>query len=215
MLVQEVFESIQGEGIHAGIPMSFLRLNGCNLRCNYCDTKETWKESPLPPVLISSLGQELTKRQGRQGRRWICVTGGEPLLQAEELGSLVGLLSYNAQVEVETNGTLPPPTWFHFVDTWVVDIKCPSSGVVGFTTPAWLEPCLRPSDCLKFVVSNLEDLCFVESVLTKHKNLLKGPHILISPRFPIDISFQKEIYDFVVANNFRYSVQLHKFVGFK
>ena len=77
LLITEIFHSIQGEGLLMGIPMIFIRTNRCNLRCKWCDSTYTFtggKEIPL---------QELVDTASGAGEEWICLTGGEPLLQRE------------------------------------------------------------------------------------------------------------------------------------
>jgi len=95
--VIDVFDSIQGEGILIGTPMSFVRLSGCNLRCKWCDTPEAFKP-----------GVKLTEEEiaGKCNYHWVCITGGEPMLQ--DLSKLVDLLHENGhEVAIETNGTVP------------------------------------------------------------------------------------------------------------
>ena len=101
MRVVEIFNSIQGEGAYTGYAASFVRLAGCNLRCHWCDTKESW---PL------SAGYELEANEiaERCLRKLVIITGGEPLLH--DLSALVTMLRNRGQrVHLETNGTLPLP----------------------------------------------------------------------------------------------------------
>jgi len=164
---------------------------------------------------------------------WYCITGGEPLMQEPELHRLVngikgGRDTGDNKIEVETNGTLPPPKWFSRVDSWVLDIKTPSAGqhVVnqGMVLEAWRDK-LRRVDQVKFVVETSDDLDFVRSVLyARHFSST----VLISPvvhnrfdsgewfsgsEFTYDYKFIQEVLNFVLKNNLRLSVQIHKFLG--
>lgn len=95
MRVAEIFHSIQGEGPAMGRPATFVRLAGCNLRCEGCDTiHDTWRD--LPPEAFL---EEIT------GER-VVITGGEPTLQMEELSKLIDLLYKSGkEIHIETNGT--------------------------------------------------------------------------------------------------------------
>lgn len=132
--INEIFESISGEagGLPQGTWCKFIRLQGCNLRCKWCDTKwsQNGKEmaSAMPPQSVINS----CKRANH-----ILITGGEPLLQAEGLVEVIdALLKQGCQVQIETNGSIeiPPPAFsaLPFIRNpiyWVMDYKCPSSGM--------------------------------------------------------------------------------------
>jgi len=106
--ISELFESLQGEGPYAGVPATFLRLFGCNLRCRYCDTAYSFlrdSEASSAERSVASLTVELLATRARH----LVITGGEPLLQAEALAVLVRQLAPSFRIEIETNGTLAPP----------------------------------------------------------------------------------------------------------
>ncbi len=100
--VAELFTSVQGEGIWVGVPSTFIRLSGCNLRCRWCDTPyASWRpEGPMVEV------DELVEQAGRRGVRHVVLTGGEPMLcdAVEELAA--GLSAEQHLVTVETSGTI-------------------------------------------------------------------------------------------------------------
>ncbi len=101
MRISETFLSFQGEGATVGKLSYFIRLSGCNLRCNFCDSKYTWGDGEEKS--ISNLKDEIKIH----GHRNIIITGGEPLLQQKELFSLIFSLK-KYKFEIETNGTIMP-----------------------------------------------------------------------------------------------------------
>ncbi len=215
MRVNNIFRSIQGEGVLAGVSMIFIRLQGCNLRCTYCDTgyaqDPAGGEEMTIPVLVDRVRQ-------LRCSDWYCITGGDPLCQVEELYELVRRLRCPAHmVEVEENGSIDPPSWFKLVDSWSIDVKCPSSGPsYGAFRPKWLKK-LRKRDQLKFVVGNREDLDFVRGFLNGTK---LRPAILVSPVIPvcapalrgIDTAWLQEVWEFCCEVDVRFSLQIHKVV---
>jgi 7-carboxy-7-deazaguanine synthase len=137
---------------------------------------------------------------------YVCVTGGEPLLQAEELESLlVPLHKKGIAVDIETNGTLDF-TRFQPYASICMDVKCPSSGQVSDLT---LLARIRPEDSVKFVVKDEEDCRYAQEVMKIHP--IAG-EIFFSPVFGTDY---KPITRFVLVNNLpvRFQLQLHKILG--
>ncbi len=98
----EVFPSLQGEGLRQGEPTIFVRLAGCNLRCSFCDTKSAWYGGT--DCSVAAVADEIQRIRRRYPARWVCLTGGEPLLQ--DLRQLVMLLRKSSlKIQVETNAT--------------------------------------------------------------------------------------------------------------
>jgi 7-carboxy-7-deazaguanine synthase len=106
--VNEIFHSIQGEGSRAGQAMAFIRLTGCNLRCSFCDTTRAYEEGKcmaLDEIIVKCMEKPIP---------WVCLTGGEPLLQ--NVKPLLDCLhEFGYMVAVETNGTLFIPEGFDHV----------------------------------------------------------------------------------------------------
>jgi len=222
MQISEMFKSCQGEGIHAGLPTVFVRLSGCNLYpngCVWCDTKYAQGSNGQK---ISVEGVVWRVEELLDGCRRVCLTGGEPLHQADELCDLVDRLKFrDLIVEVFTNATLRPPSFFFLVDSWAVDIKCPSSGVSDrCLTDPWLET-LRPCDLVKFVVSDSLDLYYVVNVLGRTKTnaqvalspmISDSPNILFGDVLMSQCRWLQTVWEFCVGHNLRYSFQTHKLV---
>jgi organic radical activating enzyme len=131
MRVSEVFVSVQGEGPSLGRPAVFLRLSGCNLSCTWCDTKYAWYGGEeLSVDVVAKRVLDLLRRY--RGVSLLVVTGGEPLLQSEELAELLARLRREVphlEVEVETNGTVDPRAVIDYVDRLIVSPKLSNSGL--------------------------------------------------------------------------------------
>jgi len=153
--VNEIFASFQGEGIHTGIPTTFIRLAGCNLRCIWCDTMYAIEASSGSPMDISSVIAQVREI----GLERVCLTGGEPLVQPGSLELVKSLISEGAKVDLETNGSLDIRPFIELGDSFFIslDAKLPSSGMDGEMFPGNIE-ILRPSDQLKFVAADLNDM---------------------------------------------------------
>jgi 7-carboxy-7-deazaguanine synthase len=168
MKISEIFYSLQGEGVYAGLPMIFIRTQGCNLAelyggCVWCDTRYAQYSHQGEERSIAEILEEVEKYPAL----WVCLTGGEPLYQAEAVGELLSALKERGyRVEVETNGSLPLPS-LEGADCWVVDVKCPSSGMAGYTCWSVLTA-LRPQDQVKFVIQDRRDFDYSLEVLRHH-----------------------------------------------
>lgn len=222
--VCEIFLSIQGEGMHTGIPTTFIRLQGCNLltHCVWCDTAYAQDGSKGTEMSVEEVLDQCVKLEGRTYKHWVCITGGEPLLQLEALHELVkGLQKYGFRAEVETNGSIKKPYWYTLVDSWVVDMKCPSSGVCGVSQEDWFNT--RECDQIKFVVSSREDLDFARAMI--RRNSFSNPVILVSPASGTLINkregtieeywfkpWLQEVVEFCEELKIRFSLQVHKVV---
>lgn len=222
MRVNEIFYSIQGEGVYQGLPTVFVRLQGCNLLpnfCSYCDTKYAQSENGGEEKSVEEVVQNVIKLYPYQ-MGWGCITGGEPLFQPDVLEQLVReLKKQQYHIEVETNGSLPKPRWWALIDSWCADIKCPSSGVAGVSREEWFK--VRPQDQVKFVVGTEEDLKFADGMIRKH--IADNPIVLVSPVFPenyneggdgicIKWDWLQRCVEFAKERRVRFSLQWHKVV---
>jgi 7-carboxy-7-deazaguanine synthase len=171
LLVSEIFESVQGEGVSAGEPASFLRLARCNLHCRYCDTRYTWDferyrfEDEVHERSVTDVAAELAK--STTGR--LIVTGGEPMMQQRGLAVLLRTLPAATFVEVETNGTLAPDAPLaERVDQWNVSPKLSNGGDPESLRirPAALAALLATERAyLKLVVGSAPDLAEAEALV--------------------------------------------------
>ena len=206
MKISEIFYSIQGEGVEMGMPTVFVRLFACDLRCVWCDTMyavegRDFKEVPLAQVL-----EEVKKWDCAR----VCITGGEPLLQREEVSKLAEeLIEMDYNIVLETSGHKMPPEVF-WGDSSVIsmDCKCPGSGMherMDFS----LFSRLRPKDQLKFVIQDEQDFDYALSVLDEHD--IKA-HIIFQPAGGHNIGW---ITERVMSDNLsrvRVLPQLHKII---
>ena len=103
MRISEVFNSFQGEGIFTGYPSIFIRTAGCNLKCDWCDTKYSWGAGKE-----MSSAQILEQVEKYPYSEHVVITGGEPLLQRAEVADLVVKIGLTKKITIETNGTLAP-----------------------------------------------------------------------------------------------------------
>ena len=100
--VSEIFASIQGEGLRQGEPTIFVRLTGCNLRCDFCDTKYAWEGGD--DISVQQVIARVKQQHKEFPADWVCITGGEPLLQdIRELAQK--LKEEDLRIQIETNGT--------------------------------------------------------------------------------------------------------------
>ena len=172
LTVNEIFYSIQGESVHAGLPCVFVRLTGCNLRCRYCDTRYAFSEGQ--PMSI----RQIIDRVASFNCDLVEITGGEPLIQDQTPDLVNELLENGYRVLVETNGSLD----IDRVDrrcSRIMDIKCPSSGEAAANDPGNRER-LTANDQVKFVIGDRDDFRFATRALADLPAILPSDRILFS-----------------------------------
>jgi 7-carboxy-7-deazaguanine synthase len=159
--VSEIFRSIQGETSYAGLPCTFVRLAGCNLKCPWCDTGYAQDAADGTPMNA----EDAARRAAEHGTRLVCITGGEPLLQGPAVSKLAGLLLRAGHtVLLETNGTQDLSAVPGAVVT-IMDVKCPSAGHPEAEPLPGNLSWLRETDELKFVVADRADFDWAVSYL--------------------------------------------------
>jgi len=172
LAVSEIFLSIQGEGTRLGRPCAMIRLAGCNLRCNWCDTKYAWQDGREMAV------EEVLAEVRSLRCRLVEVTGGEPLTQPAAPLLLRALCDAGYETLLETNGSLD----ISQVDgrvARIVDFKCPSSGQDGENLWSNVDH-LTAGDEVKFVIADREDYKFARQALRRHGLADRCP-VIFSP----------------------------------
>jgi len=202
--VNNIFYSIQGEGQKTGYPCVFLRLFGCNMRCKWCDTLYAVEGKDFKKMKIDDVIKEITK----YGVKYVCVTGGEPLLQRMELERLIAEMPY-FKFEINTNGSLP--IWIASDRVrYVVDYKLPSSGMWGRFLWGNMEYLSRNDDIV-MVIKNKTDYERAKEASKAIKKLTDA-NIIFSPCWG-DMSKQ-ELVKWLLRDNLgvRLGLQIHKVI---
>lgn len=190
MQVSEIFYSIQGEGPNIGKPAIFLRLAGCNLRCSWCDSKFTWEMNSGSQISISDILKEIQKYPCNH----LVITGGEPLLQQDELAQLLPKLK-SYFIEIETNGTVKPKLK---VDQY----NC---------SPKTTNPQKFPKNTFyKFVVNKKSDLTRIKSIISRHR--IPKDQVLLMPQGINKLELAKRskwLIELCKLENLRFCPRLH------
>lgn len=192
--VNEIFNSFQGEGVYAGTPATFLRLSGCNLKCDFCDTNfEKYDE-----LSVSMVKNIIVENMEKHKTNILVITGGEPLLQYNELKQL--LIQLNCKVQVETNGTI---------------IKVPLNATYMISPKKDVEKIFNfyknyDRAYFKFIIQNGFELHQIKQLLQKYDY---NKEIYLQPVFQNAQEITKLILDKNLPFNYRISGQLHKYLG--
>jgi 7-carboxy-7-deazaguanine synthase len=199
--ITEVFLSLQGEARDAGWPTVFVRLTGCPLRCQYCDTTYSFFGGEWRSI------DELLAEVAAHGVRHVCVTGGEPLSQKRCLDLLRRLCDAGYVVSLETSGAIDIADVDPRVSR-VLDIKTPGSAEVARNRWENL-PLLTAHDQIKFVICGREDYEWSRDVLREHR-LHERCDVLFSPSK--DQVSARDLADWIVADRLpvKFQMQLHK-----
>jgi 7-carboxy-7-deazaguanine synthase len=198
--ITEIFFSIQGEAMFSGLPTVFVRLTGCPLRCEYCDTAYAFSGGEWRSI------DAIVDEAGAYSTRYVCVTGGEPLAQPRCLKLLTALCDAGFDVSLETSGAIDIADVDPRVAR-VVDVKTPGSKEQGRNLWSNLD-LLRPTDAVKLVICDRADYEWARETLAG-RGALPCP-IYFSPshgQLP-----PGELADWVLADRLpvRVQVQLHK-----
>jgi 7-carboxy-7-deazaguanine synthase len=204
LLVNEIFYSIQGESTYSGLPCTFVRLSGCNLRCSYCDTRYAYDEGV--EMEIESIMNQIEV----YGCPLVEITGGEPLLQNETPHLIHQLLENGYKVMMETNGSLD----IDRVDKRcikIVDIKCPTSNESSKNDFENIDK-LHPEDQVKFVIGDRTDYDYAREITTQIYPQVAPDHILFSPVF--EQMLPSDLVKWILEDKLsvRFHLQLHKFI---
>jgi len=199
--ITEIFFSIQGETSKVGLPTVFIRLTGCPLRCQYCDTSYAFYGGEV--MLFEDIIHQVTKFNCKD----VCVTGGAPLAQANSKKLLKDLADLDFQVSLETGGSISLKEVDERVKI-IMDIKTPDSG--ESTKNRWenLE-LLKQTDELKIVICSREDYQWSKEIIEQYKISEKCP-ILFSPcAESID---PRDLAEWILTDQLpiRFQMQIHK-----
>ncbi len=204
MKICELFTSIQGESTYAGTPCTFIRLSGCNLRCSYCDTTYSYEEGAEQSI------EEILEKVRAAGLNLVEITGGEPLLQHEEVAELAKrLLDAGYKVLIETNGTMN----IGLLDkraVVIMDIKTPASTMSGKNDLSNLSS-IKPADEIKFVICNRSDYEWSKKMVLE-RELSKRCTVLFSPA--ANSIEPRELAGWILRDRLevRLNMQLHKII---
>lgn len=210
--VLEIFTSVEGEGIRVGEPVTFVRLFGCNMRCDYCDTSYSYCPSEK---VVSMTVREIIAAVDVGGPKSVTLTGGEPLIHPHVDKLIKELCAKGYRVNVETNGSVDSKQFrkFHIDNLFfTMDWKSISSGVertMRTHNPDHFKN-LRKTDVIKFVVGTKADLDDMKQMIEMIRPVAK---LYVSPIF--GMIEPAEIADYILANKLydvRLQVQLHKIV---
>lgn len=199
--ITEIFYSLQGESLLSGLPTVFIRLTGCPLRCNYCDTEYAFSGGER--MTLEEICTQVASYECRQ----ICVTGGEPLAQKQCLDLMNRLCDMGYSVSIETSGALA----IEDIDSRVVivmDLKTPNSGEMLKNRMQNIAH-LTEKDQVKFVICNERDYQWSKMQVAEHQ-LNRRCTVLFSPSHEeLDGA---ELAAWILADRLevRMQVQLHK-----
>lgn len=200
----EIFHSIQGESSLVGIPTTFIRLAACNLRCSWCDT--TYSFGRGTPFLTSNIIKEVQKG----GLSFVCITGGEPLLQKDVYSLMTQLLDLGITVSLETSGSLSTQEVDPRVRV-ILDVKCPGSKMSDKNYWKNLE-FLKSGDEVKFVLVDRSDYDYAVRICNQYGLFQKNHEILFSPAFSL---LQAAVLAAWIVEDkipVRLQLQMHKFI---
>lgn len=200
----ELFSSVQGETSFAGLPTTFIRLAACNLRCTWCDTTYSFGKG------VAWEMEQIINEVGERGNPYVCITGGEPLLQKNVYLLMKNLCDLGYLLSIETGGSLSTALIDPRVVT-ILDVKCPGSGMSEKNDWSNLQR-LKPYDEVKFVIADANDYLFAKEICQSHKLFERERHPLVSPAF--GLLDPKELVEWLLADRLpvRLNLQLHKFI---
>jgi 7-cyano-7-deazaguanosine (preQ0) biosynthesis protein QueE len=212
----EIFASVQGEGVSAGVPSTFVRLATCNLRCVWCDTAYTWdweRFEKAEQVLVADCEDVLAAVVARPPKN-VVITGGEPLIQRRQLLPLVRELKARGyRTEVETNGTIALGELAGLVDQWNVSPKLRHSGNEGLDRlpeGPLREFAAREDAFFKFVVASPDDLAEVEEL--RERFSIRPDHVVLMPEGTTAAALNARspwLAELCTERGYRFSSRLH------
>ncbi len=216
--INEIFQTLQGEGVFTGVPAIFIRLQGCPVGCSWCDTKHTWekekdKEATLGDIALKTIdtdrwalanSNELINLMNEKGytAKHIVITGGEPCIY--DLVPLTSELEKQGyQCQIETSGTYPIQC---SAQTWVT--VSPKVGMKGGLQV--LTDSINRANEIKHPVARARDIDDLDSLLAR-RTVLNTPIVALQP-ISQKASATKLCIDTCIERNWRLSIQTHKYL---
>ena len=199
--ITEIFSSIQGETSKIGLPTIFIRLTGCPLRCQYCDTSYAFYGGEI------MFFKDIIHQVKQFNYKDVCVTGGEPLAQPNSKQLLKDLVDLDFQVSLETSGSINIEGIDERVKI-IMDIKTPDSGEL--TKNRWKNiELLKKFDELKFVICSIEDYQWSKEIIEEYKINEICP-ILFSPCS--ESMDPRDLAEWILTDqlSIRFQMQIHK-----
>lgn len=184
--VLEEFVTVQGEGKNIGLPYYFIRVGGCPLRCNFCDSEYTWKLDPESLQTTGGVAQRAFEACNLHNIQWISITGGEPLLYPQQLKDMMTawnkMSNGRIKVHIETSGRFHDEQVHGMSDLYSVDAKTPCTGetIEGFFKGM---DKIRSCDQVKCLIHDEDDLVYAHKV----NEALDGRCTLVLQPFNISI----------------------------
>ena len=199
--ITEIFYSLQGETSTIGLPTVFVRLTGCPLRCQYCDTAYAFSGGDW--MSLSSILKEVKK----YNTEFVTVTGGEPLAQPDCIKLLKLLCEANLNVSLETSGAIDLKNVDKRVRK-IMDLKTPDSGELEKNLWGNVS-CIDKKDQIKFVICSEQDYLWSKRQV-EERELSKKCEVLFSPSY--DQLKSSQLADWILRDqlNVRFQMQLHK-----
>jgi 7-carboxy-7-deazaguanine synthase len=214
----EIFQTVEGEGLKAGFPTTFVRLYNCNLRCTWCDTKYSY--APYKPEFYATIG-EIVEKVASYGNHYVCLTGGEPLMHGEKSLQLVQALAeipVVRDVHIETNGSIPLDPYCELRQVhpdvqqkvrFIMDYKLTSSGEKDKMVHENFA-LLDMQDEIKFVVANAAEFEEAAEVI---RQCYRKAQLLFSPVFGALPPYQ--LVEMLLNSPYKeakISLQVHKYI---
>lgn len=208
--ITEIFKSIQGESTLTGTPCTFIRLTGCNLRCNYCDTTYAYEGGNYISI------DEVVSKVDEYNCNLVEITGGEPLLQDSVYPLIKALFKKDKEVLIETNGSIDIGRAQGVKGSRgqgakiIMDVKCPDSGMSEKMRWENLSK-LGKNDEVKFVISSKKDYNWSKEIIKRYSLVERCP-VLMSPVYGMLNS--KDLSEWMLEDsiNVRLNLQIHKYI---
>jgi organic radical activating enzyme len=201
--VFEIFQSIQGEGYNSGVPMTFVRFAGCNLKCSFCDTPASYQRGTS--MTYSQIIETVSSFEHHT--EWVCFTGGEPTLQLDQ-ELILAMKALGMKIALETNGTSQDYNYVN-IDHVVYSPKAEGKKPKTFF---WIDEVRIP------VIAGINIDEYTEGL--HDPTLGVSPKVYLSPVFDDDNKINQDNLNATLAllerhPKFRLSVQIHKFLNIR